>query len=104
MMQVYQSYISLQKLFFFLWMAVLFSCTDEAPGLNQEQQVNVKLTLELTRQTRVGARSDAGVGALNENVIHTVDLFLYKKGDVAANEQPEFTQTNIALPVVQRSE
>ena len=97
MMQVNQSYISLNKWFLYLLLVVFCSCTGDESFPDSEQQVNVKLTLELTRQTRLGTRSDVGIDELNENVIHSVDLFLYKKGDVAANEQPKFVETGIPV-------
>ena len=95
-MQVYKSHIILIKLFLCLLLAVQFSCTDDESSLSTEH-VNLKLSLELSKQTSSGSRSDLGVDALNENVIHSVDLFLYKKGDVAANGQPMFVKTEIPV-------
>ena len=80
-----------------LLMILLGSCVSDEGVLDSGDKVNVKLTLELTRQTRVGTRSDAGVDDLNENVINIVDLFLYKKDDALANRQPVFAATEVAV-------
>lgn len=96
-MQVYKLHLLLSKLFLCLLLAVLFSCTDDESVPGSEHAVNVQLTLELSKQTGMRARSDLGDDALNENVIYSVDLFLYKKGDVAANRQPKFARTDITV-------
>ena len=80
-----------------LLMILLGSCVSDGSVLDSGEKVNVKLTLELTRQTRMGTSSDAGVDELNENVINKVDLFLYKKDDALANEQPVFVATEVAV-------
>jgi len=80
-----------------LLMILLGSCVSDGSVLDSGDKINVKLTLELTRQTRMGTRSDAGIDALNENVINKVDLFLYKKDDALANEQPVFVATEVAV-------
>ena len=69
-MPVYKSYLLLTKLFLCLLLAVLFSCTDDESVLGSEHAANVQLTLELSKQTGMGARSDLGDDALNENVIY----------------------------------
>lgn len=80
-----------------LLMILLGSCVSDEGVLDSGDKVNVKLTLELTRQTRMGTRSDAGVDELNENVINKVDLFLYKKDDALANRQPVFVATEVEI-------
>ena len=80
-----------------LLMILLGSCVSDEGVLDSGDKVNVKLTLELTRQTRMGTRSDAGVDDLNENVINIVDLFLYKKDDALANRQPVFAATELVV-------
>ena len=91
------SYTLPHFLLYSVLLILLGSCVADDKMLDSGDKVNVKLTLELTRQTRQGTRSDAGVDELNENVIHKVDLFLYKKGDALANKQPVFVATDVSV-------
>ena len=80
-----------------LCMGIFSSCIEGDP-VQSGDDMTVKLTLQLGRTTKSGTRAtDTGVDELNENVIKSVDLFLYKSGGVEAGEQPLYVEKAIQV-------
>jgi hypothetical protein len=78
-------------------MGIFSSCVEGDP-VQSGDDMTVKLTLQLGRTTKSGTRAtDTGVDELNENVIKSVDLFLYKSGGVEAGEQPLYVEKAIQV-------
>lgn len=81
----------------FLCLGIFSSCVEDEP-VQPGNDMPVKLTLQLGRTTRSGTRAtDTGIDELNENVIKSVDLFLYKSGGIEAGEQPLFVEKAILV-------
>ena len=81
----------------FLCLGIFSSCVEDEP-VQPGNDMPVKLTLQLGRTTRSGTRAtDTGIDELNENVIKSVDLFLYKSGGIEAGEQPLFVEKAIQV-------
>ena len=92
-----RSYIYILASMLLLCMGIFSSCIEGDP-VQSGDDMTVKLTLQLGRTTKSGTRAtDTGVDELNENVIKSVDLFLYKSGGVEAGEQPLYVEKAIQV-------
>ncbi len=92
-----RSYIYILASMLLLCMGIFSSCVEGDP-VQSGDDMTVKLTLQLGRTTKSGTRAtDTGVDELNENVIKSVDLFLYKSGGVEAGEQPLYVEKAIQV-------
>lgn len=76
---------------------LLGACVEDESALNPAQRPNVRVKLEVTGQTSSRAQTDPGVDALNENVIESLDLFLYQKGGISRNEEAVYVQEDVTL-------
>lgn len=76
---------------------LLEACVEDESALNPAQRPNVRVKLEVTGQTSSRAQTDPGVDALNENVIESLDLFLYQKGGISRNEEAVYVQEDVTL-------
>lgn len=75
-----------------LSLAFVQSCDDGMEAINDSDTVMVNIALKMTQDNGNTPRTDTGNDALNENVINSVDLFLYKQGGAASGEEPVFTK------------
>lgn len=90
--------IYILALMILLGLGVFSSCTEDEVVPSGDKDMSVKLTLQLGRTTKNGTRAtDTGIDELNENVIKSVDLFLYKSGGIDAGEQPLFVEKSIQV-------
>lgn len=90
--------IYILALMILLGFGVFSSCTEDEVVPSGDKDMSVKLTLQLGRTTKNGTRAtDTGIDELNENVIKSVDLFLYKSGGIDAGEQPLFVEKSIQV-------
>lgn len=90
--------IYILALMILLGLGVFSSCTEDEVVPSGDKDMSVKLTLQLGRTIKNGTRAtDTGVDELNENVIKSVDLFLYKSGGIDAGEQPLFVEKSIQV-------
>lgn len=76
--------------------AFILSCSDDRDKMYNDGAI-VNLTLELSRKVGTTTRTDAGIDALNENVVYNIDLFLYKQGGALAGEQPVYAAYNVQI-------
>ncbi len=85
------------SLLVFTLIALTTSCSDNKDFMPDGDVAMVNLTLQIPGKKAPATRTIPGEDALNENVINTVDVFLYKVGGALSGEQPVYHSTDIVV-------
>ena len=85
------------SLLIFTLIALTTSCSDNKDFMPDGDVAMVNLTLQIPGKKAPATRTISGEDALNENVINTVDVFLYKVGGALSGEQPVYYSTDIVV-------
>ncbi len=85
------------SLLIFTLIALTTSCSDNKEFMPDGDVAMVNLTLQIPGKKAPATRTISGEDALNENVINTVDVFLYKVGGALSGEQPVYHSTDIVV-------
>ena len=85
------------SLLIFTLIALTTSCSDNKDYMPDGDVAMVNLTLQIPGKKAPATRTISGEDALNENVINTVDVFLYKVGGALSGEQPVYHSTDIVV-------